>query len=72
MFHTIQSTKARRKFPSPNWIIFSGITLLGAVRLLKAGNLAIVSSFCINNKVNGMFYVVAKLIKFHNKIRVLE
>lgn len=25
-----QSTNARRKLPSPNWITFSGITLLGA------------------------------------------
>ena len=36
MFHTIQSTKARRKLPSPNWIIFSGATLFGAVHLFNA------------------------------------
>jgi hypothetical protein len=48
-------------------MILSGITLLGAVRLLKAGNLAIVSFlFFVLIKLT-KFYVVAKLVKFYKK-----
>jgi hypothetical protein len=46
-------------------MILSGITLLGAVRLLKAGNFAIVSFVFLYLKLT-KFYVGAKLVIFHN------